>query len=249
MIQDALPPAHSAPEGATPAPAQTRLLTALRRAGISDAGVLSALERTPREMFVPAELRHRAYEDNALPIECGQTISQPYVVAYMTEKLQLHPRCRVLEIGTGSGYQCAILSRLARSVHSMERHEILLRQAQRRFRRLGLSNITAICADGARGWPRAEIFDRIMVTAAARDVAPLLAQLDEGGILVAPLVVEAEDFGARFPPDSSIQCLQKITRSGDSFTCEDLLPVRFVPLVEAAATHESACRDARPDPE
>ena len=248
MIRHAHSSPHSSCADDAYAPAKIRLLMALRRAGISDRRVLSAMEHTPREMFLPEEFRNRAYEDIALPIECDQTISQPYIVAYMTEQLQLHPRCRVLEIGTGSGYQCAVLSRLARRVHTIERHEALLRQAEQRFQRLGLTNITAICANGASGWPHEGVFDRILVTAAARSIALLLAQLGDGGILIAPLVVEADSFGDRLPDASDVQCLQKITRKGDSFKREDLLPVRFVPLVEAAVSG-AACRDARPDPE
>ena len=219
------------------APAKIRLLMELRRSGIGDLQTLAALERTPREMFVPAEFRHRAYENIALPIDCGQTISQPYIVAYMTEQLRIHARCKVLEIGTGSGYQCAVLSRLARRVYTIERHGELLRQAEERFRRLGLANITSRTGNGADGWPEQGSFDRILVTAAARSADAWTAQLSEGGILIAPVLA---DGGHR---------LERIIRSGGAFQRESLLPVRFVPLVEAEATPGCAGPAGRPDPE
>ena len=218
------------------APAKIRLLMELRRAGIGDRETLAALERTPREMFVPGEFRHRAYDNIALPIDCGQTISQPYIVAYMTERLRLHSRCKVLEVGTGSGYQCAVLSRLARRVYTIERHAELLRQAEERFRRLGLANITARVGNGALGWPEQGSFDRILVTAAARSAEALTAQLGEGGILIAPMAAGGE------------HRLESFTRNGDSIERESLLPVRFVPLVEEAARPESAVPTAPPDP-
>src|SRR5579885_3113633 len=147
-----------------------RLLMELRRAGIADARVLGAIEKTPRERFVPAAFADQAYENVALPISHGQTISQPYVVALMTEKLEVAERHKVLEIGTGSGYQGAILSRLARRFFTIERHRELLREAEARFRELRLSNIICRYGDGSKGWPEQAPFDRIVVTAAAADV-------------------------------------------------------------------------------
>ena len=154
----------------------------LRRSGVIDEKILAAIERTPRDAFVPTLFRDRAYEDAALPIGNGQTISRPSVVAFMTAMLAPGPRMRVLEIGTGSGYQAAVLTWLCRRVYTIERHRPLLSEAEARFERLGLTNITARCGDGVRGWPRAGQFDRILVTAAADDVpTALVGQLAEGG--------------------------------------------------------------------
>src|SRR5580698_7800707 len=146
------------------------LVMELRGQGISDQRVLSALERTPREMFVEEPFQPTAYENIALPIACGQTISQPYIVAYMTEALELDPRHRVLEIGTGSGYQAAILSPLCRMVYTIERHRPLLRAAEARFAALKLYNVVTRCADGLEGWPEQAPFDRILLAAAVADV-------------------------------------------------------------------------------
>lgn len=201
-----------------------RLIMELRRAGVSDTDVLSAIERVPRERFVPDFFQDRAYEDNALPISCGQTISQPYVVAVMTAALKLGKRMTVLEIGTGSGYQAAVLSKLCRRVYSMERHKSLLRHAEHVFDELGITNITTRAGDGYKGWPEAAPFDRIIVTAAAPDVPPaLLEQLADGGILVIP--VGGADF----------QDVIRITRHGDDYEREELLPVRFVPMIKGIA--------------
>jgi len=165
-----------------------RLLMELRGAGIGDARVLGAIEKTPRERFVTADFLDQAYEDTALPIGHGQTVSQPYVVALMTEKLELGERHKVLEIGTGSGYQTAVLARLCRRVFTIERHRELLREAERRFAELRLNNIVCRFGDGTKGWPEQHPFDRILVTAAAPDVpAALLAALAPEGILVAPV--------------------------------------------------------------
>ncbi len=147
--------------------AKIELIMALRRQGIRDKRVLSAVERIPREKFINASFRKQAYEDHALPIECGQTISQPYVVAYMTEQLHVGDRMKVLEVGTGSGYQAAVLAKLCRRVYTIERYRTLLRDAIRRFEELRLHNITAKVGDGAEGWPEQAPFDRIIVTAAA----------------------------------------------------------------------------------
>ena len=197
----------------------------LREQGISDTKVLSAIERVPREVFVLDSFADRAYENNALPIDQGQTISQPYIVAYMTAALQLNDRVKILEIGTGSGYQTAILSKLCRRVYSIERYPSLLAQAEARFAKLGLHNITTRVGDGYKGWPEQAPFVRMIVTAAAPEVPQTLAdQLDIGGILVMP-VGEARDH----------QQLVRITRREDGFETEDLIPVRFVPLVEGLA--------------
>ncbi len=202
-----------------------RLIMELRRLGIRDDRVLRAMEQTPRELFVPPAFRDQAYDDVALPIAQGQTISQPYVVAFMTEALQLSPRSRVLEIGTGSGYQAAVLARLVRQVYTVERYRSLAQAAQERFRTLGLDNVLSRVGDGMRGWPEAAPFDRILVTAAAPDVpAALTEQLAPGGILVAPV------------GPSGDQELRRYTRRGDDgIESEGLLPVRFVPLVPGVA--------------
>src|SRR5580693_2559168 len=166
-------------------PSKLRLLMELRHAGIGDARVLGAIEKTPRELFVPDSFQDQAYENVALPIGNGQTISQPYVVALMTERLELTGREKVLEIGTGSGYQASILSRLARRVFTIERHRELVRDAERRFKALGLANIVTLFSDGAKGWREQAPFDRIIVTAAAPRVPDaLIDQLAPGGIMV-----------------------------------------------------------------
>jgi len=193
----------------------------LRRRGISDQAVLRTMEEVPREVFVTAVDRSHAYRDSALGIACGQTISQPFVVAYMTEQLQLQKRHRVLEIGTGSGYQAAILAKLCRHVYTVERHVTLLAEAQARFAQLGIDNITAFCGDGAQGWPEPRQFDRIIVTAAARELPEaLVAQLRTGGRMILPL-------GRR----SALQRLVLIDKTAEGLSRQELLPVRFVPLV------------------
>lgn len=198
-----------------------RLLMELRGQGITDTAVLNALEKTPREMFVPGHLQDQAWENTALPIGHGQTISQPIVVAVMTARLQVTDRMRVLEIGTGSGYQAAILSRLARRVYTIERHRELALEAQARFEVLGLHNISTRIGDGSRGWPEAAPFDRIIVTAAAQRVPErLLEQLGPDGIMVIPVGETSRD-----------QKLLRIVRTQDGFREEALLDVRFVPLV------------------
>ena len=163
---------------------------ALRNRGIRDTSVLAAMERVPREIFVDQAFAAQAYADQSLPIECGQTISQPFVVAYMTEKLRIDDRMKVLEIGTGSGYQTAVLSHLCRRVYTIERYRTLLQDAELRFQQLGLSNVTAMVGDGTKGWPAQAPFDRIIVTAAAREIPrTLVEQLKPDGILVAPVDV------------------------------------------------------------
>ena len=171
-----------------------RLLMELRRAGIADARVLGAIERTPRERFVPPAFADQAYENVALPIDHGQTVSQPYVVALMTEKLELGERHQVLEIGTGSGYQTAILARLARRVFTIERHRELLQQAEALLNGLRLRNIVFRFGDGAKGWPEQLPYDRVIVTAAAAEApAALVDGLAPGGVLVAPVGGDRRD--------------------------------------------------------
>ena len=198
-----------------------RLVMDLRRAGIADTNVLGAIERVPRDLFVPDTFRDRAYEDTALPIACGQTISQPYVVAFMSMALDVTRRMRVLEIGTGSGYQAAVLAHLCRRVYTIERQRDLIAEAEKRFDAVGLTNITARYGDGFKGWPEAAPFDRIIVTAAARDIPQTLVdQLsDDGGIMIVPV------------GPSGNQTVMKVTRTGDGIETEDLMPVRFVPML------------------
>ena len=199
-----------------------RLLMELRGLGVSDARVLGALERVQREVFVPAAFKDQAYENVALPIGHGQTISQPLVVALMTEALEVGERHKVLEIGTGSGYQTAVLARLCRRVFSIERHRALLKEAEKRFAELRLHNVTSRFGDGTKGWPEQAPFDRIIVTAAAPELpGKLLGSLAEGGILVAPVGEERRD-----------QRLIRIRRKDGASVSEELGPVRFVPLVE-----------------
>jgi protein-L-isoaspartate(D-aspartate) O-methyltransferase len=202
-----------------------RLIMELRRSGITDTRVLSAIERIPREIFVPDAFKDQAYENTALPIKLGQTISQPLVVASMSQALSVGDRMKVLEIGTGSGYQAAVLAKLCRRVYTIERHGPLLAGAEEMFRELRLHNITAIVADGGRGWPEQAPFDRIMVTAAADKVPDkLVDQLAEGGIMVLPLGAQGGD-----------QDLIRITKQDGQVKQEKLFPVRFVPLLTGIA--------------
>lgn len=198
-----------------------RLLMDLRRSGVTDTRVLSAIERTPRDLFVPVPFADQSYENVALPIGQGQTISQPEIVAAMTQALDVGPRMRVLEIGTGSGYQAAVLSRLCRRVYTMERYKSLLKEAEARFKALFLGNVTTLLGDGARGWPEQAPFDRILVTAASEDVPKaLLDQLSDSGIMVLPV-----------GPANSDQVLIRVERRDGRFHSERLMNVRFVPLV------------------
>ena len=200
---------------------KARLTMALRGMGVVEADVLSAIEQVPRELFVPTALRDHAYENASLPIAMEQTISQPYIVARMTAALELTGRERVLEIGTGSGYQAAILSFLCRRVYSIERLRPLLVVAETQVRRLGITNITTKVGDGARGWPEVAPFDRIILTCAPASIPEaLLNQLKTGGIMVAP---EGRD---------RAQALVTVRRTETGFEKEELLPVKFVPLVE-----------------
>jgi len=197
----------------------------LRRHGIADAAVLRAMDEVPREHFVPNAYAEAAYRDQALPIPCGQTISQPYVVAYMTERLEVEPQHRVLEVGTGSGYQTAVLSRLAREVVSIERYRTLADSARGRLATLGYTNVEVLAGDGLAGVPDKAPFDRIIVTAAAEEVPqPLVDQLAEGGIMVFPL-----------GPHNGAQVIVKLTKTKDRLAREDLIGVRFVPLLPGKA--------------
>ncbi len=201
-----------------------RLLMDLRNGGVTDTRVLAAIELTSRETFVEETFVDQAYANQALPINCGQTISQPLVVGLMSQALGIGDRHKVLEIGTGSGYQTAILSKLARRVYTIERHRDLLADAEQRFKVLDLHNITTMVGDGYKGWPGQQPFDRILVTAAARIVPPdLVAQLsDEGGIMVLPV---GDVAGLN-------QEVIRVRKNGKQFTSERLFPVRFVPLVQ-----------------
>jgi protein-L-isoaspartate(D-aspartate) O-methyltransferase len=202
-----------------------RFLFSLRQQGMTDARVLSAMEKIDRGRFVRGIFAERAYEDMPLPISCGQTISQPSVVALMTQMLHVGPRDTVLEIGTGSGYQAAVLSCLARRVYTVERHRRLAQEAREVFNTLGLSNVVAIAGDGSRGLPDQAPFDRILVTAAAEDPpGPLLSQLKFGGIMVVPV-----------GQSDAVQSLIRVTRTQTGYDYEELRPVRFVPLIEGMA--------------
>ncbi|MDC1228249.1 protein-L-isoaspartate(D-aspartate) O-methyltransferase [Octadecabacter sp.] len=201
---------------------QMQFLFALRSKGVTDGRVLTAMEKTDRAMFVKGHFADRAYEDIPLPIACGQTISQPSVVGLMTQALQVNPRDKVLEVGTGSGYQAAILSHLARRVYTVDRHKPLIDDARATFQALDITNLTAFTADGSHGLPEQAPFDRILVTAAAEDPpGPLLAQLRVGGIMVLPV-----------GQSDSVQSLIRVTRNDTGFEYEELRPVRFVPLLE-----------------
>lgn len=202
-----------------------RLIMELRRSGVTDTRVLSAIERVPREIFVPQSFRDQAYENKALPIAHGQTISQPLVVAMMSQALAVGERMKVLEIGTGSGYQAAVLAKLCRRLYTVERHAALLAGAEALLRDLRQHNITAIVGDGSRGWPEQAPFDRIMVTAAAETLpVKLIEQLAEGGIMVLPL-----------GPQGGDQDLVKLVKQDGEVIVSKLFPVRFVPLVAGEA--------------
>jgi len=215
-----------------------RLVMQLRQAGISDTGVLSAIERIPREAFVPPSFQDRAYEDCTLPIGQGQTLSQPRVVAQMTQALATDRRLKVLEIGTGSGYQAAILSRLCRRLYTVERYAALMEEAEQRFRDLRLHNITTRVGDGGLGWPEQAPFGRIIVTAAAAGVpGALVDQLADGGIMVVPVGRAGAE-----------QVLLRLRREEGAVREETLGGARFVPLVTGAvAAAEAVDQTAGPE--
>lgn len=197
----------------------------LRQKGVMDKRVLTAMETVDRGAFVRGHFAARAYEDVPLPIGSGQTISQPSVVGLMTQALDAQPRDTVLEIGTGSGYQAAILSLLARRVYTIDRHRNLTREAEIVFTKLGLANITVLTRDGSFGLEQQSPFDRILITAAAEDPpGPLMQQLKIGGVMVVPV-----------GQSDTVQSLIKVTRGESGFDYEELMPVRFVPLVEGTA--------------
>ncbi len=221
-LEDKPVPDQAPPEGSV---SRMEFLLGLRRRGIGDADVLRAMDEVPREYFVAPDETEVAYADQALPIACGQTISQPFVVAYMTEKLDVRPEHRVLEIGTGSGYQAAILSRLAREVFTIERFRTLADTARVRFETLGYANITVVHGDGMQGVPEHAPYDRIIVTAAAEEIPQaLVAQLAEGGVMVLPL-----------GPQDGFQSIVRLTKRGGEVEREDLIGVRFVPLLPGRA--------------
>lgn len=199
-----------------------RLIMMLRTMGITDMSVLSAIERVPRDIYVPQAVRDQAWEDMALPIGRGQTISQPYVVALMSQSLQLSDRDKVLEIGTGCGYQSAILARLCRRVYTIERHRPLLQGAEVRFEEQNIRNITAMAGDGMLGWPIQAPFDKMIVTAAAREKPPriLIDQLKVEGLMVIPIAEETHQ---------TLRLYKKETE--ETYSYIDLCPVRFVPLL------------------
>src|SRR5215831_6226082 len=202
-----------------------QFLLDLRRRGINDVAVLRALDEVPRERFVEGRFVRDAYADRALPIDCGQTISQPFMVAYMTEQLGVWPDNRVLEVGTGSGYQAAVLSRLAREVITLERYRTLAETARARIETLGYHNVEIVVADGIAGLPDRGKFDRIIVTAATDQVPEtLLDALNENGVMILPL-----------GPPAGTQHLVKLTKTADGIVRRELIPVRFVPLVPGKA--------------
>jgi protein-L-isoaspartate(D-aspartate) O-methyltransferase len=201
------------------------LIMALRGQGITDQRVLSAIERTPREMFVDEPFETSAYDNTALPIACGQTISQPYIVALSSQELEVQPSHRVLEIGTGSGYQAAVLAQLCRMVYTVERHKPLLLEAQARFKELKLHNVVTRHGDGFQGWPEQAPFDRILLTAAIPELPDrLVNQLKPGGILVAPV-------GQAVSAETNCQQLVKIIRTDEGTSTQTLIPVVFVPMI------------------
>ena len=204
-----------------PASKKIRLILELRQGGIMDTALLAAMETVPRDQFIPDAFRDRAYEDTALPISHGQTISQPLIVAKMLQALELNDRVKVLEIGTGSGYQTMILSHLCRRVYTIERHRELLREAESRFEAMGRHNITTRAGDGWLGWPEQTPFTHILVSAAADEIPTALTdQLAVGGVMIIPVGDERRE-----------QRIIKVLRTEDGFDVDDIGPVRFLPLV------------------
>jgi len=202
-------------------PKKQKLIETLKSQGITDEKVLEAIYEVPREDFIPDYLRNQAYENAALPIESDQTISQPYIVAYMTQELQVDKNHKVLEIGTGSGYQAVVLAKLCKRLFTIERHMPLYKAAEEMFKKLRIFNITTLFGNGIKGWKEQQPFDRIMVTAASEDVPDeLLHQLKDGGIMIIPVGAQDET-----------QHIIRITRQSDKFDIKTLLPVKFVPLL------------------
>jgi protein-L-isoaspartate(D-aspartate) O-methyltransferase len=203
------------------------LILRLRRAGVTEQKVVAAIESIPREIFVPAESQTQAYAERALAIDCGQTISAPVIVGLMTQALDIGDRERVLEVGTGTGYQTAVLAKLSRRVYTMDRFRALVIAAESRFKTLRLSNITAIVGDGTHGWPEQAPFDRIIVTAASETVPePLKKQVRVGGVIVMPV-----------GPLDGVQKLMRLERTEAGFNEKVLADVRFVPLIPGKAAH------------
>ena len=212
------------------AEAKMQFLFALRSRGVTDKRVLQAMEEVDRGLFIKGIFADRAYEDTPLPIACGQTISQPSVVALMTQALDVTPRDKVLEVGTGSGYQAAILAKLARRVYTIDRYRRLVREAKEVFEKLDLHTITTLVDDGSHGLPDQAPFDRIIVTAAAEDPpGPLLAQLKIGGIMVVPV-----------GQSDAVQSLIRVRKTEEGLEYDELRNVRFVPLLEGLGRDEDA---------
>ena len=202
------------------------LILSLRRAGVTEPNVVSAMERVPRELFVPEVFRSRSYEDVTLPIGYHQTLSQPAIVGLMTESLQLDDRKKVLELGTGSGYQTAVLASICRRVYTIERHAALLEEAEKRFEKLRIHNVTSKIGDGTLGWDAQAPFERIIVTAAAADIPPILVdQLSVNGIMIVPI-----------GRDENFQTIIKVVKKESGLETKQLRDVRFVPLVTEEAT-------------
>ena len=198
-----------------------RLILELRETGITNTNVLSAIEKIPREIFISKNFRHQAYENIALPIDKDQTISQPYVVALMTQSLEINHKNKILEIGTGSGYQTSILSLISRRVYTIERIKSLLVSAENIFKKLKLTNIVTKHADGNLGWKEQIPFDRIIFTAATKEISSnFFNQISEGGIIVAPVI------------ENTKQILKKYTKKNNKIIIENLSDVLFVPNLE-----------------
>ena len=198
------------------------LLLDLKQQGISDINVLNIIEDIDRSLFIDTNLKEKSNLNVALPIDCGQTISQPLIVAHMTQTLDINKKMRVLEIGTGSGYQSIVLSKLSRFVYTIERHNILLKKAKNLLQSLEINNVFFKHADGGLGWSEQAPFDRIIVTASAPEIpTKLLSQLVDNGIMVIPV-----------GEDNDNQVLKKIIKKGDSFIVKNIMNVRFVPLLE-----------------
>lgn len=209
-----------------------RLISELRQAGIHNENVLNALKNVPREAFVPLPFKEDAYENRALPIGEGQTISQPYVVALMTHAAHVEPHHKMLEVGMGSGYQAAVLCKLVRRLFTIERYDSLRKKAEKTLQEIGIYNFSAKTGDGSKGWAEQAPFDRIVVTAAAPDVPESLKnQLADGGIMIIPVGEKDTE-----------QKLVRITRNQDNFDVYELGPVRFVPLVGHEGVQEDQTR-------